>query len=299
MSPARPSFPDEPQTHGYDVVALIRNKEGTLFASDRGHHRVSKITISGNQGFFSTFAGGKRSPILKQNSAPVDGPPNEAILDPYEMAFDQDGNLFVLEDPALRKIAPDGTVTTVGSAGLPTCFGVAIGPDGAAYLTDAEAFRVYRVDLKTKEVTIWFDHTPAKAPKFGQPGYGFAGCAFDMLGNFWVIEAGSATIRKFSADGELLLMFVFSTTIGNNWEMVVDPSGEIIYVSEGDRITKLNQETGDLEPVILNMFGQALCLDHDGSLWFCSKGEEGNFQVFYIQNDFAKAGDLLLEVLKH
>ncbi len=68
-----------------------------------------------------------------------------------DLAFDAQGNLYVLEitangllsgDPtgALIKVAPDGSRTTIASDGLVAPTGLAVGPDGALYVSNYGVF---------------------------------------------------------------------------------------------------------------------------------------------------------------
>ncbi|MEP6961832.1 MAG: NHL repeat-containing protein, partial [Acidobacteriota bacterium] len=69
---------------------------GNIFVADRGNGRIRKIDANGN---ISTFAAA----------------PN--LVYPLGLTFDTNGNLYVADVFYIRKIAPDGTVTTVaGSA---------------------------------------------------------------------------------------------------------------------------------------------------------------------------------------
>ncbi len=92
------------------------------------------------------------------------GPAEEAGLHwPTALEFDGDGNLYLADtfNHAIRKLAPDGTLTTVvgtgvkGSSGdggpatqaqISQPFGVALDSDGTLYVGDRGNFRIRRVD---------------------------------------------------------------------------------------------------------------------------------------------------------
>eukprot|EP00667_Euglena_gracilis_P005268 EG_transcript_5302 len=86
---------------------------GDIFVVDRGNHCIRRIDPWGLA--VSTFAGGQR-PGLR------DGPGGDAEFRmPSVLAVDWDGMLWVsdTENHAIRRIDPDGTVTTVAGNGSP------------------------------------------------------------------------------------------------------------------------------------------------------------------------------------
>jgi DNA-binding beta-propeller fold protein YncE len=79
---------------------------------------------------------------------------------PRGVAVDPAGNVFVADASGhrIRKVAPDGTVTTVAGSGqrgfgdgpgpearFHEPFGVAVGPDGTLYVADANNNRVRKI----------------------------------------------------------------------------------------------------------------------------------------------------------
>ena len=71
-----------------------------------------------------------------------DGPAElAAFWEPKAVAFDQSGRLLVAQgDGAIRRISPDGLVTTlpIEAAALRNPSGLAVGPDGTVYISDAD-----------------------------------------------------------------------------------------------------------------------------------------------------------------
>lgn len=180
-------------------ISLAVDKEFNVLVADYENNVIRKIDSFGLRNV-STVAG---SGVQGYR----DGASTEAQFHfPNGLVVDTNGNIFVSEfmNHTVRKIAPDGTVTTVAGDGTPG----------------------YRDGVGT-------------AAQFNQPG----GLAIDGAGNLYVPEYTGQRIRKITPDGVVSTIagtnapgFVngrgsearFNTPDG----MAVDPSGNL-YVSEG------------------------------------------------------------------
>jgi len=129
--------------------------DGLVYIADWGHHRVRRITADGR---LETVAGtGVDAPFGDG------GPAGEAGLRrPTAISFAPDGSLYILEaGPTLRRIDPQGRISTIAgghdvfgeledvSIGAASLFGatdVAVGPDGAIYLSYASRSILRRID---------------------------------------------------------------------------------------------------------------------------------------------------------
>lgn len=92
--------------------ALAIDVSGNLYVADTGNNRIRKVTP---QGEVSTVAG-------DGTAGYVDGPAAQARFNgPIGVAVDTAGNVFVADtyNDRVRKIAPDGQVSTVAGAGVP------------------------------------------------------------------------------------------------------------------------------------------------------------------------------------
>jgi sugar lactone lactonase YvrE len=82
---------------------------GSVYILDAGNQRVRRVTPDG---IISTYAGGG-SAVLGDG-----GPAGSGQLNyPNSIAADSAGNIFIGEDGRVRKVSPDGTVTTMAGGG--------------------------------------------------------------------------------------------------------------------------------------------------------------------------------------
>ncbi|MES2529399.1 MAG: hypothetical protein V4636_00065, partial [Pseudomonadota bacterium] len=150
----------------------------------------------------------------------IDGGPTVASFNtPKGLTVDLAGNLYVADtnNYTIRKVAPDGTVSTVaGSANvggaingtgagasfsLPT--GIAMGPDGNLYVADSANNKIRRV-TPAGVVTDVAGTTPAGL-KDGAAGSAQFSSPFDVAvaanGDVYVSDTGNSRIRRISAAG--------------------------------------------------------------------------------------------------
>jgi ABC-type branched-subunit amino acid transport system substrate-binding protein/sugar lactone lactonase YvrE len=149
----------EAQFNGpFDVTV---SSTGMLYVADAGNDRIRAISPDG---MVTTLAGSGRRGFK-------DGPPEQAEFNaPWKLTLAADGTLYVADgvaifqrgNHAIRRVAPDGTVSTVAGTGLP---GLA---DGSA----AEAGFYWPEDLDV-----------------------------DALGNIYVADSHSNRIRVITAEG--------------------------------------------------------------------------------------------------
>lgn len=94
----------------YSPVGVAVDNAGTVYVADCSNHRIRKVTADGN---VTTLAG-------SGDQAWQDGiGANASFNQPYGVAVDNAGNVFVadLGNHRIRKVAADGTVTTLVGSG--------------------------------------------------------------------------------------------------------------------------------------------------------------------------------------
>ncbi len=130
---------------------------------------------------------------------------------PRGLAMDGAGNLYVADtgDATIRKVTPEGMVTT-----LPSAFqgpaGVAVGTDGVIYIADTFA-NVIQKERPGELPTILTDASET-GTRLNQP----AAVALDADGDLYVAEAGNHVIRKVAPDGTVTTFAGSPGQVGSN-----------------------------------------------------------------------------------
>ena len=190
---------------------------GNLYIADTWNNRIRKVTPGG---IITTVAGGG-SGCSGQTDNVGDGcaATSAELYNPYGVAIDGSGNLYIADwsGGRIRKVTPDGTITTVAGGGSSGCTGqtdsfgdgcpatsvelspmdVAVDGSGNIYIADWENGRIREV---TSGGTIT---TVAEGLNFPH------GVTVDAAGNLYIADTGSNVIRKVTPGG------IFTTVAGN------------------------------------------------------------------------------------
>ncbi len=234
------------QSRFSDPFGVAVDARGAVYVADGGDsNRIRRID---RHGAVSTFAGGREGFADGIGTA-------AAFHTPSALAMDRFGNLVVADtgNHAIRKIAPDGSVTTLAGDGQPgdadgigraarfnAPVGVALDTRGNVYVADTYNDRIRRVAPDGTVTTLAGGTKPGNADG---PG---AAAAFDTPsaiavgkdGSLLVADTGNNAIRRIAPDG------VVST---------------LAAPAEGERRPLLRRPTG-------------LALTHDGYLYIAGGG---------------------------
>ena len=233
----------------YRPTFLAQDSVGNLYVSDFGNNLIREITVGGN---VVNIAGGALPGFGGDG-----GPATAASLNgPLGLAFDNSGNLYCADSRnyRVRKIAPDGTITTVagnGASGYSGDGGAATNatlnfPDGLAtdmggnlYIADYNNAVVRRVDASGMITTVagsfalgWTgyhgDHIPATAASLNGP----CDVAVDGAGNMFISDQYNQRIRKVDSAG-IITTFANDTTAPGLSPIAVKvaPGGDV-FVSD-------------------------------------------------------------------
>lgn len=169
--------------------------------------------VSG-QSTVTTFAGDGLSGLINGDTA------NCRFKSPDGICRDQSGNLFIADgdNHCIRKISPDGLVTTYAGTGLAgyvdgpaataqfrTPFDVCVDVEGNVYVSDFENQYIRRIDTDGTVSTVagngiagYVDGSSATA-QFNYP----RGIVIDATGNLYVSDSWNHRVRKIDASGEV------------------------------------------------------------------------------------------------
>jgi serine/threonine protein kinase/sugar lactone lactonase YvrE len=233
---------------------------GNLFVADTGNNTIRKITPDG---VVRTVAG------LAGKPGETDGAGRAArFMAPLGIAVDRSGNVYVAEfaTDTIRKITPDGTVTTLAGtanvAGSENGVGaeahfrnpwaLAVDRTGNVYVSDKSNFAIREITPGGRVSTC------AGSP--GKPGFvnGFGsyarfgdphGVAVDGAGNLYVADTSNNAIRKISPASEA---GTFAADLSNPESIAVDGLGAV-YVKDTAGLHRISADgkMAGLPPVAL------------------------------------------------
>jgi sugar lactone lactonase YvrE len=194
-------FPAEAASLGWTNQMVALHDGGLLFA-DYGNNRVRRVDAAG---ILTTIAGNGEA-----GNAGDGGPALLAQLNhPFGVAVGPSGNVYVSEVTGnrIRKITPDGTISTLAGNGT------------AGYSGDGG---------------------PAHDALLNAP----RGLALDPNGNLFVADGGNLRIRRISADGTISTLAgngksgwtgdggpATSASINGPFGLALDPSGSLIFTT--------------------------------------------------------------------
>jgi sugar lactone lactonase YvrE len=252
----------------YCPVGMAFGPDGALFVADHANNRIRRIDTSG---VISTVAGSGPTGVNMGSFSGDGGPATKAALqEPWSVAFDRHGNLYIgdRDNYRVRKIDPKGIITTVAGMGTSgfsgdggpaiaaqMCpLGVTIDPTDNLLIADPCNNRIRRVDSHGRISTIIGtgtsgssgDGKPATAATLAEPGQ----FAFDANGNLFVQEG--TRVRRIDRHG------VISTVFG---------SGKAGVPDEG---------TNAIQAPLPELYG--LAVDADGDLYLA----DGNTTVYRV-----------------
>jgi sugar lactone lactonase YvrE len=251
--------------HPSDVVV---DSAGNIYVADSGNHAIRKIDLSGN---VTTLAGDLGY------SGYQDSTGDAALFNsPQGIAIDAAGNIIVADttNGLIRMVSSDGVVTTIAGTLFTNNTGAAFQGSGGESFTGSsgEGGRSGWSDKAYAWFTGSLDGFTGSSDSFTGSDDGFTGSAdggftgsadlgwpesidgsgdqarfsfptdveVDSVGNIFVVDSGSSSIRKISPDGVV-------TTIGNVPEgffyypqgIAVDAEGRLIVADSGNnRIAK-------------------------------------------------------------
>lgn len=193
------------------------DKDDNIYVADQNNNRVRKITPVG---VVTTFMGNGT------NGYEADGPIATATVSyPEDVAIDATGYIYVAAANKIRKITPQGVVSSYAGSGnqgfgngvgtgnsvlFLSISGLTVDPSGNLFAVDGNQ-RVRKIAATSIVVSTYAGSSygyidgPTALSKFGSPSDVFA----DAAGNILVMDKGNGRIRLITTDG------LVSTIAGN------------------------------------------------------------------------------------
>ncbi len=236
---------------------VARDSKGNVYVTDQG--TIRRITPGGE---VTTYAGVPGQPGF------VDGPLSSARFSgPCGLAMHPDGSLYLTDGHAIRKITPEGIVSTI--AGQPGLSG--------------------------------YENGPGPSARFSSP----LGLAFDPAGNLLVVDRDNFCVRSISPDGTVSLFAGTPGQKGHYWGghrletffyypqwIAVSGTGNV-YITETAAVTRIGLD--DRTAMVASLGDpNGICVDREENLYVA---ERASYVVWRIANSGgmrAMVGDPLL-----
>jgi uncharacterized protein (TIGR03437 family) len=199
----------------YNAVRVAIDPSGNVLVADQSDHRIRRITPAG---IVSTFAGnGAGTPSAGAFSG--DGGPavDASLNNPTAVAVDGTGVVYISDqaNQRIRKVALDGTITTIAGNGSQG-FGGDGGPASAAILNypggiivDSSGNLYFNDDINYRTRMIAANGTISTIAGSGSQGFsgdggaataaslnGNFGVSLDLLGNMYIADSTNNRIRE-------------------------------------------------------------------------------------------------------
>ena len=225
---------------------------GNWYVADTANNRVRKVQPGGN---LFTIAGNGNASYFGDGGPATKGSVNQ----PEGVAVDAAGNVYIADtlDHAVRKVTPDGVITTLAGTGNPGYSGdggpanrarlnqprgVAVDAAGNVYVADTGNNQVRRIDALGTITTV------DTGGALSDP----RGVAVDRAGNVYIADTGNHRVRRvspgapvttiagngtccYSGDGGLAL----DAQLNQPWGMAVDANGNVYVADPGNNAVRM------------------------------------------------------------
>jgi hypothetical protein len=255
-------------------IALAFDAQGNLYISDHGNDVIRKVDTHGiittvaGVGPSATFVKGPWVPGVQQKGGDG-GPATQGVLEsPWGITFDAQGNLYIADrdHDAIRKVDPNGIITTVAGTGqrgysgdggpatrakLNRPLGVVFDAAGNMYIADENNARIRKVDANGIITTVGGTGSPGCSgnggPATAAPIQNAHGIGFGPDGALYMSEGECNAVRKIDMHGTILPVAGTGTAgcaglnggpalaaeLSNPGDLTFDARGNL-YVDAGD-----------------------------------------------------------------
>lgn len=239
-----------------EVGAAVVNGAGVMYIADTSNGLIRRVARNGT---ISAYAGGGAGPGNGDG-----GNASAAVFEvPTDLALGSDRSVYVLDSGSadIRRIAPDGTVSTVAGGGvdglgdggdaraaeLYNPRGIALGPQNTLYIADTGNHRIRRVDADGTITTVagggvsLNDGGVATSARLVNP----TDVAVAPDGTLYIADSGHRRIRMVTPAGTISTVAgngdtgtwkegaaATSTAIGRPRAIAIDPTSGAVYFTE-------------------------------------------------------------------
>lgn len=256
-----------------DPRGLAVGAEGTILIADTGHHRVVSV---GADGGIQTVAG------TGESGDAGDGRPaiRAMLTSPGSLAVEADGSLLVTSGTSIRRVTPDGLISTVVSDEPDLSnSALAVLPSGSilvakpSHILRLEADGSVAVFAGSTVAGFTGDGGPATAAQFD----GIAQLVVEPDGAVLIADTANNRIRQVGADGIVSTVAgtggstamddgrnALATDLSSPGGVAVDPDGTLFVAESGNRRVRRIPKTGTVATIAGNPDGYTEGFSGDG-----------------------------------
>jgi sugar lactone lactonase YvrE len=289
-----------------EPAGLASDAVGNLYIGDAGNARVLKVGPGCAPCVVAGIAG---SPGYSGDNGPAT---SARIYSPNALAVDSAGNVYIADSGRLRgarvrKVSPNGIVTTIAGTGAPghsgdggpatsaqiaSALGLALDSAGNLYIADPDSSTVRKVASDGTIATVAGqsysrgnsgDGGPARSALLAAP----QGLAVDSAGNLFIADEGNGNVRMVSPDGAIQTIAGTGTPgysgdggpatgaqLGSPRGLALDAAGNVYVSDSGNNAIRMLQPTGT-QPLL------SVAAAHDGNF---SPGQNGAAYTVTVSN---------------